>query len=65
MGVGVLTKIQCDVTPGLVKCFAAPPEFDSIWWLLVAPEAYHQPRVRDFVTFAASRIRQDMNGMRS
>ncbi len=64
LGVGLLTKFDGDATPGLVECFQTPPEFDDHWWLMVAPEAHQQPRVRDFVTFAAAHILLGTHGLR-
>jgi DNA-binding transcriptional LysR family regulator len=58
MGVGLLAVFDGDATPGLVQCFPPPPEMDSPWWLVAAPEAYQQLRVRSFMAFAAARIRQ-------
>ncbi len=64
LGVGLLIKFDGDATPGLVECFETSPDFDSKWWLLVSPEAHQQPRVRDFVTFAAAHIRKGTHGLR-
>jgi DNA-binding transcriptional LysR family regulator len=62
LGVGLLPVMVGRATPGLVLCFPPPVETDSPWWLLASPEAYRQPRVRSFLTFAAERIRQDKSG---
>ena len=59
MGVGLLAVFDGEATPGLVQCFPPPPEMDSTWWLVAAPEAHKLPRVRSFMAFAADRIRQD------
>jgi DNA-binding transcriptional LysR family regulator len=59
MGVGLMAVFDGNATPGLVQCFAPPPEMDSTWWLVAAPEAHKLPRVRSFMTFAAERIRHD------
>jgi DNA-binding transcriptional LysR family regulator len=59
LGVGVLDVFDGDATPGLVQCFPPPPEMANPWWVVAAPDAYQQPRVRSFMAFAASRIRQN------
>jgi len=62
MGVGLLPVIVGMTTPGLVLCFSPPVETDSAWWIVASPEAYQQPRVRSFMSFAGERIRQDRSG---
>lgn len=59
-GIGMLDVFDGDGTPGLVQCFAPPPEMASPWWLVAAPDAYRQSRVRSFMAFAADRIRKDL-----
>ena len=59
MGVGMLNVFEGDGTPGLVRCFSPLPQMASPWWLVAAPEAYLQPRIRSFTAYAAARIRQD------
>ena len=62
LGVGLLPMLVGLATPGLALCFPPPIETDSPWWLVASPEAYQQPRVRSFMTFAAEQIRQDKSG---
>lgn len=62
LGVGLLPVMVATTTPGLVLCFPPPVETDSMWYLVASPDAYRQPRVRSFMTFAAERIRHDTSG---
>lgn len=62
LGVGLLPLMVGLATPGLVLCLSPPVETDSHWWLMASPEAYQQPRVRSFMSFAAERIRNDTSG---
>ena len=62
LGVGLLPVMIGMTTPGLALCFPPPAETDSAWWIVAAPEAYQQPRVRSFMSFASERIRQDKSG---
>lgn len=64
LGVGLLPCLDGDATPGLIRCFAPPPERDSPWWLVASHESYQQPRVRNFMAFAPERIRHERRGMR-
>jgi len=62
MGVGLLPVMVGMTTPGLVLCFSPTVETDSTWWIVASPEAYQQPRVRSFMSFAGEKIRHNKSG---
>lgn len=62
LGVGLLPVMIGMSTPGLDLCFQPPVETDGAFWIVASPEAYQQPRVQSFMSFAGKRIRNDKSG---
>jgi DNA-binding transcriptional LysR family regulator len=62
MGVGLLPVMSGMTTPGLVLCFPPPAGADSLWWIVASPEAYQQPHMRNFMSFAGEQIRLNKSG---
>lgn len=57
IGVGCLPCLHADEEPGLVRCFAPPPEMLTALWLLTTPELSRTPRIAAFVRDAAAGVR--------
>lgn len=58
LGIGLLPCFVGDMQPDLRRCYAPPPSMKTPWWVVVAPEAWALPRVRDFVGHAAKTLRR-------
>ena len=57
MGVGCLPCFHGDAEPGLLRCFAPPPEMMTAIWLLTTPERGRMPQVEAFLRLATARFR--------
>ena len=57
LGIGLLPCFVGDMQPDLRRCYPPPPTMMTPWWVVVAPEAWALPRVRDFVGHAAKTLR--------
>ena len=49
IGVGILTCMQGDIEPDLIRCFAPIDQIRSSLWLLTVPQKRHLPRVAAFI----------------
>lgn len=58
LGIGLLPCLVGDVQPEMRRCYAPPPMMNTPWWIVVAPEAWALPRVRDFVAYASLTLRR-------
>jgi DNA-binding transcriptional LysR family regulator len=64
LGIGPVTIAFATDYPSLVRCFDPPPGTDVSSWLLMSPDAYRRPEVREFATFFAPRFRAAYRAMR-
>lgn len=58
LGIGLLPCFVGDMQPDLLRCYDPPDGMMTPWWIVVAPEAWVLPRVRNFVGEAADILRR-------
>lgn len=54
-GIGIMNVRLAEHEADFVQCFEPPPELDAEHLLLVSPDAWRRPEVKDFVKFFAPR----------
>lgn len=61
--IGMVTHLVARREPGLIRCFASPPELTNALWMLVSPAARERPVIGKLIAFSfdriAARVRQN------
>lgn len=58
LGIGLLPCFVGDTQPDMLRCYPPPAMMFTPWWIVVSPEAWALPRVRNFVGYASESLRR-------